>query len=477
MDASVGDVVDGGRSGSSDISSGMLSSTSSSGGGPADADDDNHNVEEEEDDDPSNDEETTCSICLINRRGPCRKYWLKFEKCMKEHHGAEKKKETTVDDDANKGKLKTEEEEEEMVGNGDGNGGNHVNDDSSSDGNKGEVPSLSSLEEGWDAFMEKSIRPGEDDEEEEDDDEEEEEEEEDDSDDDGEEGDETTTDSTTNETKKSSTSTSLAERCDRHMIPWIGCIQRHRNTYSLISNEFYQGDYIDPLEYSIPDERRALFNAMAGGTESKEEQIENKEDIDDNDEIRSGNGGYMVKFNGVKIDLESWKEHIDAETDDDDDDDATENGNVANASPAGDDDGPHLINASAKFRLMDPNYSKTSSNNYDGGGGRIEVAYIKDQRGRLLGFDSFNSTKKDMDVDSNNVNQGEEEDASNAVGECTFHIVPGETTSIVAYAIYRGKTTTTTNGEGQGSRSGGTILREDVLYHTPEIPLPGISTK
>ncbi|KAL3768316.1 hypothetical protein ACHAWU_006698 [Discostella pseudostelligera] len=422
MDASVGDggdddvvvVVGGGGGGSSDVSSGIISSTSSSsssGGGPADADDDDNqtnDVEEEEDDDPSNDEETTCSICLINRRGPCRKYWLKFEKCMKEHHGAEKKKkkkETSKHDV--KGTKKAKEEE---VGNGDGNGGNHVNDDSSSD--------------------------------------------------------------------ESSTSTSLAERCDRHMIPWIECIQRHRNTYSLISNEFYQRDYIDPLEYSIPDERRALFDALSGGIESKEEQIENKEDIDNNDGIRSGNGGYMVKFNGVEIDLESWKEHIDAETDDDDDDDATENGNVANSSSTGDDDGPHLINASAKFRLMDPNYSKASFNDVDKyDGGRIEVAYIKDQRGRLLGFDSFNSAKKDMDVDSNNINQGEEEDASNAVGECTFHIVPGETTSIVAYAIYRGTTTTTTNGEGQGSRSGGTILREDVLYHTPEIPLPGISTK
>jgi hypothetical protein len=39
----------------------------------------------EEDDDPNNDEETTCSICLINRQGPCRKYWLKFERCMKDH--------------------------------------------------------------------------------------------------------------------------------------------------------------------------------------------------------------------------------------------------------------------------------------------------------------------------------------------------------------------------------------------------------
>ncbi|EJK70175.1 hypothetical protein THAOC_08490 [Thalassiosira oceanica] len=53
--------------------------------------------------------------------------------------------------------------------------------------------------------------------------------------------------------------TSLAERCDRFMLPWIGCIQSHRNTYSLISNAFYKEDYVDPLEFSIPDERRMCF--------------------------------------------------------------------------------------------------------------------------------------------------------------------------------------------------------------------------
>ena len=31
------------------------------------------------------DEETTCVICLVNRQGPCRDYWRKFERCLKDH--------------------------------------------------------------------------------------------------------------------------------------------------------------------------------------------------------------------------------------------------------------------------------------------------------------------------------------------------------------------------------------------------------
>ncbi len=39
----------------------------------------NHEELEEEEDEP-----TTCSICLINRQGPCRSSWKKFERCIKQ---------------------------------------------------------------------------------------------------------------------------------------------------------------------------------------------------------------------------------------------------------------------------------------------------------------------------------------------------------------------------------------------------------
>ena len=101
--------------------------------GPAD-------VEDDDEDDPSNDEETSCSICLINRQGPCRQYWLKFERCMKEH-SAEKEK--TIADAESKEAEEAKSEEESK-----------------------DDPILTEqeqIEREWDAFMEKSIQPGEDD--------------------------------------------------------------------------------------------------------------------------------------------------------------------------------------------------------------------------------------------------------------------------------------------------------------------------
>lgn len=365
----------------------------------------NGNVEEEDDDDDSKDEDTTCSICLINRQGPCRRYWLKFERCMKEHS---KMKERAERD-------KTKESAAVGVGSGDGEAGGEGKDD---DAEWEQSP----MEEEWDNFMMKSIQPGEDDDDDDDEDDEDEEE--------GDEGEE----DAANSNKEEEMDLSLASRCDKFMIPWIGCIQEHRNVYSLISNAFYQKDYIDPLEGTIPDGRRVPFQK--------------------NDAVIGEVDGYVMKFHGVSIDLGNWREHVEADADEGDGDFEEEDLVLPGEEP-------HLINAYAKFQLTHPT-----------NGQPIEVAYIKDQKGRLLGFDSF--TKKDADgsssdsADDDGMHENEVKDQSTAAeadGECTFHIVPGETTSIAAYAIYRGEKKEDDDKEGGA--------REDTLYYTPEVPLPG----
>lgn len=102
--------------------------------GPADA-------EEDDEDDPSTDEETSCSICLINRQGPCRKYWLKFERCMKEH-SAEKEKTIAAEAESKEAKDAANKEASDADTN---------------------LMEQEEIEREWDAFMEKSIQPGEDD--------------------------------------------------------------------------------------------------------------------------------------------------------------------------------------------------------------------------------------------------------------------------------------------------------------------------
>ena len=307
-------------------------------------------------------------------------------------------------------------------GEGVGEGGERGKDDA-----EGEQ---SPMEEEWDNFMMKSIQPGEDDDDDEDDDDEDEEEG-----DEGDEGDE----EDANSNKEEEMDLSLASRCDKFMIPWIGCIQEHRNVYSLISNAFYQKDYIDPLESTIPDDRRVPFeknNAVIG-------------EVD----------GYVMKFRGVSIDLGNWREHVEADADEGNGDFEEEEDVIVVPGEE-----PHLINAYAKFQLTHPT-----------NGQPIEVAYIKDQKGRLLGFDSF--TKKDADgsadsaADDDGMHENEvggikdQSAAAEADGECTFHIVPGETTSISAYAIYRGEKKKDDDKEGGA--------REDTLHYTPEVPLPG----
>jgi hypothetical protein len=175
--------------------------------------------------------------------------------------------------------------------------------------------------------------------------------------------------------------------------------------------------------------------------ERKEFEVEEIDDV-----VR----GYVVKFHGVEIDLGNWKEHVEADDDDADSNDADANDVAAPAVASGTE--PHLINAHARFHLSDPD-----------GRSPIEVAYLRDQNGMLLGFDSFSKAKRGTGEDdaggvSDNVDDvnvavgaGDRESTSSSIpkdGECTFHIIPGETTSIVAYAVYRG-------ARGDGGKDGG----------------------
>mmetsp|Transcript_31591 Transcript_31591/g.60320 ORF Transcript_31591/g.60320 Transcript_31591/m.60320 type:complete len:257 (+) Transcript_31591:104-874(+) len=144
------------------------------GGGGEDADDTTTtDDDDDDDDDPSKDEDTSCSICLINRQGPCRKYWLKFERCMKEH-GAEKEKDqrqqqraAAEEDDEDDKKESTAEEEAGSEGDEDGEDEDREEGKEADDGEEG--GEKVSMEEEWDAFMLKTIRPGEDDDDDDDD--------------------------------------------------------------------------------------------------------------------------------------------------------------------------------------------------------------------------------------------------------------------------------------------------------------------
>ena len=171
---------------------------------------------------------------------------------------------------------------------------------------------------------------------------------------------------------------------DQVILPWIGCVQAHRNTYGLITNAFYQEDYVNLLEDAIPAERQT---SLAPREEAPEEE--------------EGDGA-IAAFQGAEIDLGSLRERAEA---------AADGGAAAMAAEDGRAVGePHLVNGHAKFRLADPHRGRP-----------LEVAYVKDQRWRLLGFDSF-SKREDGAVE----------------GECTFNIIPDETTSVTAYAIYQG---------------------------------------
>ncbi len=274
---------------------------------------------------PEQDEPTSCTICLINRQGPCRPFWRKFEKCMKDNSNS------SSDDDEN---------------------------------DKDESPSMSA-------------------------------------------------------------------RCDKYMLPWITCIQQHRNRYTLISNAFFSEEMIDPVEKAVEDNERVLLDASKdgfdiasivqvaaewgqyknpNGDESGSSKLYQKKEESRNDSAEEVEDVTLVE-GVVRINL--WQ-HVKGDAD----------GSVPSTRP-------------------------------------IEVAFVRDQDGNLLGYEQFFDFKKSIkgaSSDDSNEKEGYAKECSDngdiettndpaqsaaaasryaTIGVCNFHVNPKSTKSIQIFALYR----------------------------------------
>eukprot|EP00559_Dactyliosolen_fragilissimus_P005472 CAMPEP_0184868682 /NCGR_PEP_ID=MMETSP0580-20130426/31380_1 /TAXON_ID=1118495 /ORGANISM="Dactyliosolen fragilissimus" /LENGTH=487 /DNA_ID=CAMNT_0027369733 /DNA_START=53 /DNA_END=1516 /DNA_ORIENTATION=+ len=266
---------------------------------------------------PEEDEPTTCTICLINRQGPCRNNWRKFERCMKDH-----------------------------------------GDDKSSN--------------------------------------------------------------------KDDHADNLGEKCDKYMIPWLTCVQSRKNTYSMITNSFYQDEFVDVMEAEAKE---------AGNTSYY------------------GNDMDPLSF----LDLQDWFQHQ-----------SSQNVNVKEISSS-EDKKDHITDEKNDSIDIDLIHASATINLIDNATGReIEIAYVRDQDGKLLGFEQFVSLKKERraqiakrderdlqkkgkemienpDNSTNNIGEedekheigGDEKIFIPSAGLCNFNIIPGETKSIKVYALYR----------------------------------------
>ena len=272
---------------------------------------------------PEEDEPTSCVICLINRQGPCRAHWRKFERCMKDN---------TKDENARE-----------------------------------------------DNDNESSTPP----------------------------------------------SSSLGEKCDVYMLPWIRCIQEFRNRYTLISNSFFQKELIEDIESHISDDERILLD-----------------NIDPASIVTLGEDWHEAK---------SMIESTALETS------ATDENSI--------DKDDVLATGIARINLWDQK-----------GDCPIEVAYVKDQDDKLLGYDQFFNFKK-------SIKSGEDEDDSlkKKVGACNFHVNPDTTKSIRIYALYRTseESTDDTQKDNASIDQDSTNRKKEVqtLYYSAPIDIDKIPVK
>ena len=233
---------------------------------------------------PEEDEETGCTICMINRNGPCRPLWRKFEYCLKDHQSKEDEKK----EDGEKSKGEENSNSEETSSQDD-----HHDDD-----------------------------------------------------------------------EAKSEAESLGESCDKYMMPWLECVQSHRNLYQLFTNQVYQREYVDIIEESLLE---------VGKPEKWTDPIVDMSDI----------VSYLKEKGYLSDDLspeqseaiQNWR----PEPQQDDEEGYLEQEPIYD--PATFTKDPELLDVRISVNLKDQ-------------GLPIDIAYARDETGRVLGFEQFKSAQE-----------------------------------------------------------------------------------
>ena len=177
----------------------------------------------------------------------------------------------------------------------------------------------------------------------------------------------------------------MAEKCDKYMLPWITCVQSYRNTYTLISNAFFQKELIDEIEKTVNENEKVILK-----------------NIDVSSIIQISH---------------EWWDGFDDSSDNDDHDTNLPTANHEKVVDAA------LVEGLARINLYD-------------GDKPIEVAYVKDQDGNLLGYDQFTDFKKSL-ISKEESSSESDSNPAQKVAQCNFHVNPDTTKGIQIFALYK----------------------------------------
>lgn len=219
---------------------------------------------------------------------------------------------------------------------------------------------------------------------------------------------------------------SVKEDCDLHMLPWLTCVQSYRNIYTLITNKLYQDMFIDNIEKNIDEKNKVYFG-----------------DVNPLKFLDINRLAYYVNRK------ECFHETL-----------STAN-KASNMKPhLKDRNDTDLVSAFVSINLIDSFSGK-----------EIDIAYVRDQDGKILGFEQFSSIKKEREERLNNQRQNDNSDSQqnltqvnsqyntstnenknddiinypyfnktkeeSNIGKLAFYISPETTDSIQVFALYK----------------------------------------
>jgi len=226
----------------------------------------------------------------------------------------------------------------------------------------------------------------------------------------------------------------VAEKCVDYMLPWIECLQKHPNLYTLLNNQVTQREYVDIYETNLywntgnaPHEEwevnidndidwTELWSSSTDENSDKESNTTNTTNTTTIDQYHPDAMAKNLKTDGdwanfflrlKTTDIDYYENKKQKDNNIMEKEDIIYDANTYEGEP-------NLVQVGVRIPLFLSDRNAT-----------LEMCYVRDQNGRLLGMDQFNSLFKE-----NNLSPQHEE-------VLKFYIEPGKTTSLRFYKVYQ----------------------------------------
>jgi len=269
---------------------------------------------------------------------------------------------------------------------------------------------------------------------------------------------------------------SVAEKCDTYMFPWVTCMQEHPNLYRMLYNQLTQHEYVDEYETSLywnnnnpPHQEWKInidndidFTQLWSSTDNSDSNTTTTTTAIDQYHPDAMAKNYKTDADWAYFFLQLKTTDIDYYEKKKQNNKILMEENIIYDANTYEGD-PKLVECGVRIPLF---LTENDHNN-----ATLEMCYVRDQNGRMLGMDQFSSLLHPRENNDKETSETQQQPPLSPQHEevLKFYIEPGKTTSLRFYKVYQStipKKDNDTADDNEDKKEDKDNNEELAVYHT-----------